>query len=122
MGYPHEVMYEKTTERLLSIERFLLRLLHHALYVVALLGLSAIAGAGGFMVFEGHDFTHALLHAIHILSGLGLLQIPESLSGRFFAAGFGLYASLFFLAAFSIVFAPVVHRILHKMHLEDDED
>lgn len=113
-------MYEHVSERLLTVERFAGRLLKHAAYVVALLALSVLAGAAGFMVFEGHGFTEALLHAMHILSGLGLMELPDRLAGRIFAAAFGLYSSLFFLAAFSVIFAPVVHRILHKLHLESD--
>ncbi|OZI17284.1 hypothetical protein CAL18_15660 [Bordetella genomosp. 7] len=111
-------MYEHVSERLLTVERFAWRLCKHAMYVLGLLALSAALGAAGFMAFEGHAFGDAILHALHILSGFGLMEVPGSLAGRVFATLFGLYASLVFLAAFSVIFAPVVHRILHKLHLE----
>lgn len=113
-------MYEKISDRLLSTEHFLLRILKHVLYVIILLAFSLLFGTLGFMVFEGYGLEEALIHALHILSGFGLLALPTSFSGRVFASLFGLYASLFFLAAFSFMFAPVLHRILHKLHLEED--
>lgn len=113
-------MYEKISERLISTERFILRMCKHAFYVVALLTLSVLAGALGLLALEGHTLEDAVLHSAHILAGLGLIQLPETYSGRVFVALFGLYASLFFLAAFSVIFAPVVHRIVHKLHLDAD--
>lgn len=114
-------MYEKISDQLISTERFLQRLAKHALYVLGILALSILIGAAGFMIFEGYGLEDAILHSIHILSGLGLIEIPGSYAGRLFAALFGLYASLFFLAAFSVISAPVIHRILHKLHLENDD-
>mgnify|MGYP003774764747 CR=1 FL=1 len=113
-------MYEKISERLISTERFILRMCKHSLYVVGLLAISVLAGALGFLALEGYTFEDAMLHSAHILAGLGLIQLPETYAGRVFVALFGLYASLFFLAAFSVIFAPVVHRIVHKLHLDTD--
>lgn len=111
-------MYEKISDRLISSERFIWRLCKHALYVVILLATSVIVGALGFLAFENYTLEDAMLHSAHILAGLGLIQLPETYAGRVFVALFGLYASLFFLAAFSVIFAPVVHRIVHKLHLD----
>lgn len=113
-------MYEKISERLITTERFLGRLLKHALVVLGLLIVSVLVGTLGFVSIEGHSLKDAILHSTHILAGLGLIELPESYAGRIFVALYGLYASLFFLAAFSVIFAPVVHRILHKLHLDDE--
>lgn len=115
-------MYEKISDRLISTERFLWRVFKHSLYVLVILSLSIMAGAVGFVIFEGHGFEDAIFNSAHILSGFGLMEVPGTFAGRMFATGFGLYSSLFFLAAFSVIFAPVVHRILHKMHLDTDKE
>ena len=112
-------MYERVSDQLISPRRFAWRLVRHALYVTGILTLSALVGAAGFMVLEGYGFEDAILHATHILAGLGIIQLPESYVGRLFVVLFGLYASLFFIAAFSVISAPVIHRILHKLHLDD---
>ena len=114
-------MYEKISDQLIPTERFVRRLIKHVLYVLGILALSILAGVVGFMGIEGYGFEDAVLHSAHILAGLGLIQLPDSYAGRLFAALFGLYASLFFLAAFSVISAPVIHRILHKLHLDDKE-
>ncbi|MGU3401356.1 hypothetical protein ACLBWS_16710 [Brucellaceae bacterium D45D] len=111
-------MFEKISDKIISTEKFLKRLLKHALYILLFLFLSVMVGAIGFILIEEHDIKDAVLHSTHILSGLGLVQMPESYVGRIFVAIFGLYSSLFFLAAFSVIAAPIVHRILHKLHLE----
>lgn len=115
-------MYEKISDGLVSTERFLWRMLKHTLYVLVILALSITIGAIGFVIFEGHGIENAIINSAHILSGFGLMEAPGSFSGHLFAAGFGLYSNLFFLAAFSIIFAPVVHRILHKLHLDADKE
>lgn len=71
------------------------------------------------MAIEGYPFKDSVLDAAHILAGLGIVNMPDTYTGRLFAVFLGLYSSLFFLAAFSVIAAPVVHRILHKMHIED---
>lgn len=115
-------MYEHVSDRLISFEHFVLRLLKQGLYVVGLMAVSVLVGALGFMLCEGLGIEDALLHSTHILSGFGLMEVPTTLAGRIFASLFGMYASLFFVAAFSMIFAPVVHRILHKLHLEKNDN
>lgn len=115
-------MYERISDKLISTERFLLRVFKTFLCVAGIMALSVLLGAVGFVLLEELAVKDAILHSAHILSGLGLLEVPRTYAGRFFAAMFGLYASLFFLAAFSVIFAPIVHRILHKLHLEVDDD
>jgi len=90
----------------------------HALIVIGAMALSVLVGVAGFIVFENKALEDAILHAAYMLSGFGLVEMPASTAGKLFAGLFGLYASVFFLAAFSIVFAPIVHRILHKLHLD----
>lgn len=111
-------MYEKLSEGFLSRRKFLSRMMAHAAFVLALMAVSILAGVVGLVLLEGKGFEDALLHSAYMLSGLGLLEVPNSFAGKLFVGLYGLYASLFFLAAFGIIFAPIVHRILHKLHLD----
>lgn len=115
-------MYERISDKLIPTERFMLRVCKHVAYVSGIMALSVFIGAIGFMFIEELAPEDAILHSAYILSGFGLVELPQTYAGRLFAAGFGLYASLFFLAAFSVIFAPIVHRILHKLHLEEDSE
>lgn len=111
-------MYEAATERLLPRRKFILRMLWHSFLVIAIMAASLGIGMAGFMAFEDRSLIEAFLHASYILSGFGLVEMPVSTAGKLFAGFYGMYASLFFLVAVSVVLAPVVHRILHRLNLE----
>lgn len=114
-------MFEKISDPIISTKCFFKRLSKHGFYVLGFLGLSLVLGAFGFMLIEGVSFKDAILFSSHIHAGLGPLQMPESYTGQMYIALLKLYSNLFFVAAFSAIAAPIVHRILHKMHLEDEK-
>jgi hypothetical protein len=62
-----------------------------------------------------------LLNSAMLLGGMGPVGEIRSTPGKLFAAAFALYAGLVFLAAGAIVLAPILHRGLHKFHLEQAE-
>lgn len=115
-------MYEKISDELISRGRFVQRVASHSFFVIGIMALSVIVGVIGFIVLENKELEDAILHSSYMLSGFGLIEMPISTGGKLFAGLFGLYASVFFLAAFSIIFAPIVHRILHKLHLDRDRE
>jgi hypothetical protein len=39
--------------------------------------------------------------------------------GKIFAGCYALFSGLAFITCLGIVFAPVIHRFLHKFHLEE---
>lgn len=111
-------MYERASDKLLSKRAFAARLLKHFCWVVGVLGLSVLVGATGLLYFEDTTLENAIIHSAFLLGGFGIVQMPDSLSGKLFIGLFGLYANLFFLASVSFLCAPVLHRILHKFHLD----
>jgi hypothetical protein len=42
-----------------------------------------------------------------------------SRSGKLFAGSYALYSGLALIMATGILFAPLVHRLLHQFHLEE---
>lgn len=113
-------MYERSSDKLLSKRAFSLRLLEHFSWIVGILVLSVLVCAGGLLYFEDTTFENALVHSAFLLAGFGIVEMPNSLSGKLFIGIFGIYANLFFLAAVSFLCAPIVHRILHKFHMDED--
>lgn len=112
-------MYEHRKERLLPRRRFLKRFaLHVALAVLVLVG-SLAAGMAGYMRFEGLAWLDAFLNAAMLLGGMGPVESPATPGGKVFAGLYALYAGMLVLVVAGIVLAPVVHRVLHRFHLED---
>ena len=112
-------MYESRVEPLLGRTRFLLRMAHHALAVLGLLGFSLLLGMLGYLCFEPVSWHEALLDATLLLGGIAPLHMPQSVGGKIFIALYGLYITLLFVAAAGLMLAPVAHRLLHKFHYDE---
>jgi hypothetical protein len=110
-------MYEHRSEPLLNWREFLRRTGWHALAVVALLGASLAGGAAGFHWFAGQDWIDGLLNAAMFLGGMGPVGNFAGTAGKLFASFFALYAGLLFIIAASVLLAPWLHRMLHRLHV-----
>ena len=76
----------------------------------------------GYSYFESMSFADAYVNAAMILSGMGPVGNLQTDGGKIFAGCYALYSGLTLVAALGIMFAPVIHRFLHKFHLEDTKD
>lgn len=111
-------MYERKTDALLPRREFLGRLLHSFGAGLVLILLSLLAGMGGYRVFEQLSWVDAFLNAAMLLGGMGPITPPVTVAGKLFAGFYALYCGLVVVLAAGIVFAPLVHRFLHRFHLE----
>jgi len=116
------VIYERRNQRLASREVFRRRLVTSSTVGLVLVAISLAIGIAGYMGFEGLAFVDAFVNAAMILSGMGPLHNPATTGGKVFAGMFALYSGLAVLAIAAIMFAPVIHRILHRFHLEEADD
>jgi hypothetical protein len=87
---------------------------------VLLIGLSLLGGMAGYRHFEGMEWVDAFANASMILSGMGPLTPLQTWGGKLFAGLYALYSGLALIAATSLILAPIVHRALHRFHLEPD--
>jgi hypothetical protein len=53
-----------------------------------------------------------------LLGGMGPIRAPATEAGKLFAGLFALYAGLVFIAMSALLLGPVVHRLLHRFHLD----
>ncbi len=104
---------------MLSRERFLRRLLEHGAIASIVILVSIAIGVVGFHVWGGQDWLDAFVNASMLLGGMGQVGEIASASGKWFSALFALYAGLVFIAVAGILSAPLLHRILHRLHIED---
>jgi hypothetical protein len=115
------MVYEHKTHPLLTRVQFLRRLLLHGLAAVAVVLVSLGIGMAGYEYFEGLSWQDAFLNAAMLLGGMGPVESPQTNGGKLFAGFYALYAGLVFLIAVGIALAPVVHRVLHRFHLDESE-
>lgn len=113
-------MYEHRSAPLLSQAKYLQRLAGHFAAALLLVGVSLGAGMWGYWYFEGLGWRDGFMNAAMLLGGMGPVETPQTPGGKIFAGCYALYAGLAFLIVIGIVFAPVVHRMLHRFHWEGD--
>lgn len=114
-------MYEKHYEPLLPRMKFILRLLSHLLTGVGILVVSLGLGVVGYHGYEHLSWLDSLLNASMILGGMGPVNVVVTDGGKWFASFYALFSGMIFLGVFGIIIAPVVHRLLHLMHLDEKE-
>ncbi len=115
-------MYEHHRQRLLSRKQFILRFLLHCLVAAGVIAASLGTGILGYHFLEGLPWIDSLLNASMILGGMGPVNPLASTAGKLFASFYALFSGILFLVIASILMAPVVHRFLHKLHLNVEED
>ena len=62
----------------------------------------------------------ALVNASMILGGMGPVDPISSHAGKLFASFYALFSGLLFIGAASLVVAPFVHRVMHKLHIDEE--
>jgi hypothetical protein len=67
---------------------------------------------------NGLPWIDALLNASMILAGMGPVDPVQSTAAKLFATFYALYSGIAFLTMIAILMAPLLHRFLHKFHLE----
>jgi hypothetical protein len=112
-------MFEHRSKPLLPRPAFYARLARSA--GVGLLVIAAALGVGmvGYHAFESMPWVDAFVNAAMILSGMGPVSSLQTEGGKIFAGCYALFSGLAFITGLGIVFAPAVHRFLHRFHTEE---
>jgi len=111
-------MYEHHREPLISREAFLRRVARSGGLAFAVVLAALFLGVSGYHWIEGLPWVDSILNAAMILGGMGPVAELHTTAGKLFAAAYALFSGLMFIVVAGIFFAPVLHRFLHKFHLE----
>jgi hypothetical protein len=118
LAHQHLFGLESRHQPLLSRRAFARRLGWSFGAASLLIAVSLLAGMAGYHLLEGMAWIDAFANASMILSGMGPLDPPRTWAGKLFAGLYALYSGLAVFLAAGILFTPVVHRLLHRFHLE----
>ena len=94
---------------------------NHVLSALALLLLTLAIGMAGYHGLEDQGWIDAYLNASMILGGMGPVAELHTSGGKAFAGTYALFAGLVFVLAIGVVLAPVLHRAMHRFHLDEKE-
>lgn len=109
-------------KKLLPRRLFLWRVLKYFLYSVALITISMLIGVFGYHYLCDLGWVDSFLNASMILTGMGPVNQMTSDTAKIFASFYALYSGVAFLTTVAIFLSPMVHRFLHFLRLEDDNN
>lgn len=110
--------FEHRAEPLIPRQQFLLRVAQSGAVSLAFIAISLALGMVGYHALEDMSWIDAFLNASMLLGGMGPVTPPATFAGKLFAGIYALYCGLAVLAAAGVLLAPVVHRLMHRFHLE----
>src|SRR5580704_14772861 len=113
-------MFEHRSSPLLPRRAFYRRTLNYFLASQALAAIVLGIGMCGYHFLEKLGWVDAFVNAAMILSGMGPVATLQTDAGKIFAGCYALFSGIAFISIMAIIFAPVIHRFLHKFHLEDE--
>lgn len=112
-------MYEPKQVRPISSRHFARRVIAHICLSQGMVIASLFLGMFGFHATEGLPWLDGFVESAMLLGGMGPLHTPVTTAGKLFAGSYALYCGLLFIVVAGLIVAPVVHRILHRMHWDD---
>ena len=112
-------MYESKTHRPIARPRFVRRLALHVAIAFGVIAFSIAVGMAGYCGFENLSALDGFLNTAMLLGGMGPVNAPVTPAGKLFAGFFALYAGLVFIVTAALLFTPVLHRVMHRLHWDD---
>ncbi len=95
--------------------------LKSSLLALAIVVFSLGAGIAGYCYFFEVGFVDGLLNASMILTGMGPVDVAHTDGAKIFASIYAIYSGVAFLTSVALVFGPIIHRFLHRFHLDINE-
>ena len=111
-------MFERRSEILASQSVFARRMLRYSLVTAGIILFSLGIGMLGYHYLESLPWIDSLLNASMILGGMGPVNTLQTTAGKVFASFYALYSGIILLASVGILATPILHRFMHRFHLE----
>ena len=111
--------FEPRHAALAPAAKFRARVFHAARASLALIAVTLGVGMAGFHWIENLAWLDAFHQAAMLLSGMGPVSPMTTSAGKLFDGIYALFCGIVLLAVTAILFAPIIHRLMHRFHIED---
>jgi hypothetical protein len=115
-------MIDRFSGRLPPRRVFFSRVRRAGTYALGLVVITLATGMLGYHLIEHISWLDAFHQSALLLSGMGPVIEITSVGGKLFDGIYALFCGIVLLAATGLLFAPVLHRILHRFHIEDTRE
>lgn len=113
---------ENKTQKVATLPKFFIRLGRYAIFAFALISFSVLIGVLGYKTLGNLTWIDSFHMACMILTGMGPVIEMKSDYAKLFSSFYALYSGVAFLSITAVFFAPIVHRLLHILHVENEEE
>lgn len=113
-------MYEHRKQPLASKTTFYRRILRNIIIATLVIIICLLVGIAGYHYTAGLSWIDALHNASMILSGMGLVDSVSNDNGKIFSSAYAIFSGVVFITNIGIILAPAVHRIFHRLHIEEE--
>ncbi|HNJ57910.1 MAG TPA: hypothetical protein PLH33_02660 [Chitinophagaceae bacterium] len=83
--------------------------------------LSVLIGTLGYHHFGKIGWLDSFHMACMILTGMGPVIEMQSVSAKIFSSLYALYSGIAFLSLTAVFFTPIIHRLLHILHIDQNK-
>ncbi|SRR6266568_3785888 len=113
--------FERRHDQLAPRSVFFKRVAASFLLALGLIAFALAIGISGYHTLAHLGWVDSLLEASMILGGMGPInQLPNS-AAKIFASFYALFSGLMFIGIMGVVLSPIVHRFLHKFHVDEKD-
>jgi len=112
-------MYEHRKQPLASRATFYQRVLKNIIIALVIMTICLVIGIAGYHYWGEASWLDSLHNASMILSGMGPVVEISSVSGKIFSSAYALFSGVIFITNVGVILAPAIHRIFHRLHLEE---
>ena len=114
-------MLETRHHRLAPRPIFIKRVLVALAVAAAILAFGLFIGVLGYHFCAGFDWVDAVLNSAMILTGMGPVDRLPNEAAKLFASAYALFSGLLFVTVIAVVLSPVLHRVLRRFHIDDND-
>ena len=109
---------ESKKQNTIPTGRFLLRMGKYLIFTTLMVAFSLGFGVVGYHHYGNLNWIDSLHMASMILTGMGPVSEMKTEAAKVFSSFYALYSGIAFLSITAVFFAPIIHRVLHILHVE----
>ena len=112
-------MYEHRKQPLVPLGKFYRRVLSNVLIALTIMFICLLIGVFGYHYTANIPWLDALHNTSMILSGMGPVVEITTTGGKWFSSAYALFSGVVFITNIGIILAPAIHRLFHRLNLEN---
>ncbi len=113
---------ESRNQKVVPVSHFIVRLSKFTLVALVVIIFSVTGGTIGYRIIGHLKWIDSFHMACMILTGMGPVADMPSTNAKIFSSLYALYSGIAFLTITAVFFTPIIHRVLHILHVEDDRE